>query len=214
LIATTNPGKVREFREMLGAERFEWSDLSQHRGVAAPDETGQTFEENARLKAAYYAKLFGMAAIADDSGLEVDALGSKPGVHSARWAEMNGAGKGDGDNNVLLLRQLQGVADERRTARFVCVLALADREGRVVLTARGVMEGRIIHEPRGANGFGYDPLFLVEGMGGRTTAELPPREKHTISHRGQALRILNERLDRLNFENPRPEARNRSKTQR
>jgi XTP/dITP diphosphohydrolase len=180
---------------MLGAERFEWSDLSGHGGVAAPEETGQTFEDNARLKAAYYAKLLGMAAIADDSGLEVDALGGKPGVHSARWAEMNGAGKGNADNNALLLRQLEGVADERRTARFVCVLALADTEGRIVLTARGVMEGRIIHEPRGVNGFGYDPLFLVERTGGRTTAELPPAEKHAISHRGQALRKLREMLD-------------------
>jgi XTP/dITP diphosphohydrolase len=197
LIATTNPGKVREFREMLGAERFEWSDLSRNRGneVAAPEETGQTFEENARLKAAYYAKRFGVAAIADDSGLEVDALGGKPGVHSARWAEMNGAGKGDADNNALLLRQLAGVPDERRTARFVCVLALADAHGEILLTARGVMEGRIIHAPRGVNGFGYDPLFLVEGTGGRTTAELAPPEKHAISHRGQALRSLRQMLD-------------------
>jgi len=193
LIATTNPGKIREFRQMLGAERFEWSDLSRHRDVPAPEETGATFAENACLKATYYATRLGMMTIADDSGLEVDALDGKPGVHSARWAELNSAGKGDTANNALLLKQLAAVPDERRTARFVCVLALADAAGNVLLTARDTVEGRILHAPRGDNGFGYDPLFLVESKG-RTTAELSPDEKHQISHRGKALRRLKEQF--------------------
>ena len=195
LIATTNPGKVREFREMLSHTGLSFSDLS-GRGGAAPEETGHTFRANACLKAAHYARKLGTWAVADDSGLEVDALGCGPGVHSARWAEMHGAGKGDADNNALLLRQLEGVAEEGRTARFVCALALSDAQGRIILTARDTVEGRIIHEARGSNGFGYDPLFLID-QAGRTTAELPPAEKHAISHRGKALRRLRALMDDL-----------------
>jgi XTP/dITP diphosphohydrolase len=110
-------------------------------------------------------------------------------VHSARWAAMHDAGEGDADNNRLLLRQLEAVEDAKRTARFVCALALCDAQGRVVLTAHGTVEGRILREPRGSNGFGYDPLFLIDALG-RTAAELPPAEKHAISHRGQALKRL------------------------
>lgn len=193
LVATTNPGKIREFREMLGADRFSWSDLSNHPGVQAVEETGRTFRANACLKAVHYATLFNTAAIADDSGLEVDALGGSPGVYSARWAEMNGAGKGDADNNALLLRQIADVPDEKRTARFVCVLALADAQGHVLMTVRDTVEGRIIHAPRGSNGFGYDPLFFVESEG-CTTAELTSEAKHRISHRGKALRRLKEMM--------------------
>ena len=198
LIATGNPGKVREFREMLGADRFAWSDLSQHRDVEPPEETGATFEENARLKATYYATRLHTWALADDSGLAVDALGGKPGVHSARWAALHDAGKGDADNNALLLRQLDElkVPDERRAARFMCVLALSDPDGRVVLTAEGSVEGRLLRQQRGTNGFGYDPLFLVPELG-RTTAELAPDEKHRISHRGRALRRLKTLMDGL-----------------
>ena len=194
LIATSNPGKVREFRQMLGADHFNWSDLSTHRGTKSIEETGGTLRANACLKASHYAKLLCRWALADDSGLEVDALGAKPGVHSARWAEMNGAGTGDADNNLLLLKQLADVPDEKRTARFVCVLALADKKGRIVLTARDSVEGVIIHAPRGDNGFGYDPLFLIESLG-RTTAELTPDEKHAISHRGKALRRMRELME-------------------
>lgn len=195
LVATTNPGKIREFRELLGEYRHEWSDLSAHRDIPAAEETGETFIENACLKATYYAKALGTWTVADDSGLEVDALGGRPGVYSARWAEMNDAGKGDRDNNALLLRQLAEVPDEQRTARFVCVLALADPQGQIVMTARDTVEGRVIHEERGSNGFGYDPLFFVQDFG-KTTAELPSDQKHRISHRGKALRRLKEMMER------------------
>jgi non-canonical purine NTP pyrophosphatase (RdgB/HAM1 family) len=196
LVATTNPGKVREFREMLAGSGVSFSDLSSHPGIEAVEETGHTFRANACLKAAYYAKLFNTWAVADDSGLEVDSLGGSPGVYSARWAEMNDAGKGDSDNNALLLRQLANVADEQRTGRFVCVLALADPNGRVLITARDTVEGRVIRAGRGENGFGYDPLFFVDVMG-KTTAELTPTEKHAISHRGKALAHLRELMKPL-----------------
>jgi non-canonical purine NTP pyrophosphatase (RdgB/HAM1 family) len=196
LIATGNAGKVREFREMLGDDRFSWSDLSQYRQLQTPEETGATFRANACLKASYYASKLSTWALADDSGLEVDALNGSPGVHSARWAEINRAGKGDADNNTLLLKQLKDVSDEKRTARFVCVLALSDPQGQVVLTARDCVEGRIIHAPRGGNGFGYDPLFLIDKLG-KTTAELEPAQKHEISHRGKALRQMKRLMQKL-----------------
>jgi XTP/dITP diphosphohydrolase len=196
LIATSNPGKIREFRQMLGSDRFQWSDLSAERSVPPVEETGQTFRANACLKASYYAQRLGTWALADDSGLEVDALGGKPGVFSARWAELNGAGRGDADNNALLLKQLDDVPEAQRTGRFVCVLALADATGRVILTARDAVEGRILREPRGTNGFGYDPLFYFQQFG-RTTAELPSEQKHAISHRGKALRRLRALMERV-----------------
>ena len=204
LIATSNPGKVREFREMLGSDRFQWSDLSEHRSIVPVEETGTTFRANAALKAAYYAKQLQTWALADDSGLEVDALGCKPGVYSARWAEMHQAGQGDADNNALLLQQLETIPDSKRTARFVCVLALSDPSGRIILTARDTVEGRILHAPRGSNGFGYDPLFFIDEMG-CTTAELPSARKHEISHRGKALRQLRQLMEEhLQALNPEP----------
>jgi XTP/dITP diphosphohydrolase len=196
LVATTNPGKVKEFREMLGHTGLDFSDLSAHPGTEPVEETGHTFRANACLKASYYARLYNTYAVADDSGLEVDALGRLPGVHSARWAEMNGAGKGDAANNALLLRELHATPDEARTARFVCVLALADPDGRILLTARDTVEGRVVREARGSNGFGYDPLFAITELG-RTTAELAPAEKHAVSHRGKALRQLRELMGRV-----------------
>jgi len=191
LIATGNPGKAREFREMLGPERFVWRDLSEFSGEQAVAETGQTFRANACLKASGYALRHQTWTLADDSGLEVDVLGGRPGVYSARWAEMNQSGRGDADNNATLLRQLADVPDEKRTGRFVCVLALSDPQGRVILTARDTVEGTLLRSPRGNNGFGYDPLFLVAGTG-MTTAELSSQEKHRISHRGKALARLRE----------------------
>jgi XTP/dITP diphosphohydrolase len=197
LIATGNAHKVKEFREMLGEDRYAWSDLSNDKKIAAgipsPEETGATFRANACLKASYYAKTLKTWAMADDSGLEVDAIGGKPGVHSSRWAEMHGEGKGDADNNRLLLEQLKDVSDENRTARFVCVLALSNPNGRIILTARETVEGHVLREARGSNGFGYDPLFFIDHLG-KTTAELASEEKHAISHRGKALRVMKKLL--------------------
>jgi XTP/dITP diphosphohydrolase len=181
---------------MLGADRFQWSDLSAHREIPPVEETGHTFRANASLKATYYATALKSWAMADDSGLVVDALGGKPGVLSARWAAINGAGSGDADNNTLLLKQLEDIADAQRTARFMCVLALADPQGRIILTAQDAVEGVMLRGPRGTNGFGYDPLFFIPEMR-RTTAELPPDEKHAISHRGKALRRMRELMQRL-----------------
>lgn len=196
LIATGNPGKAKEFREMLGASRFAWRSLADFPPGPDVEETGKTFRANACLKATAYAKRHGMWTLADDTGLEVDALDGSPGVLSARWAQHNNAGKGDADNNATLLRQLQDVPDDKRSARFVCVLALADAQGRIVLTVRDTMEGRILRAPRGSNGFGYDPLFQVDGMS-QTSAELSPDAKHAVSHRGKALRQLKPLIETL-----------------
>jgi XTP/dITP diphosphohydrolase len=205
LIATTNSGKVREFREMLGegmgVDRFEWSDLSQHRGnsLETVPETGNTFRANACLKASGYARQLNCWALADDSGLAVDALGGKPGVHSARWAEMHQSGKGDAANNALLLRQLQDIPDDQRGGRFVCVLALSDPLGRIILTTMDWVQGRILRSGRGANGFGYDPLFYFPDLG-KTTAELSPDQKHAISHRGKALKRMKGLMESLDWQ--------------
>jgi XTP/dITP diphosphohydrolase len=189
LIATGNAHKAVEFRQMLASDRLAWDDLAHHRDAQPVEETGKTFRENACLKASGYATQFNTWALADDSGLEVDALNGSPGVVSARWAELHNAGKGDAANNALLLKQLELVPDDRRTGRFVCELALSDPTGRIVLTARGTVEGTVLRAARGANGFGYDPLFFIPSLG-MTTAELPSERKHEISHRGQALRVL------------------------
>lgn len=191
VVATHNRGKAVEFADMLGADNAgtQWRDLSAYPDIGEVEETGHTFRANACLKAAEYAKRTGQWALADDSGLEVDALDNKPGVVSARWAAIHGAGSGDAANNALLLQQLESVPDEKRSARFVCVLALADETGCIIFTARDTMEGHIIRQPRGTNGFGYDPLFWVDRLG-KTTAELTPAEKAAVSHRGGALRRL------------------------
>jgi XTP/dITP diphosphohydrolase len=182
--ATSNPGKLREFR-LAGHQSgdFEVEPLPGLRDMAPPDETGHTFEENAVQKTLYYAQRTDGWIFADDSGLEVDALGGAPGVHSARYAGPNAH---DADNNRLLLERLQGVDD--RTARFVCVIALAQAR-QLVRTFRGAVEGRIIDEARGPEGFGYDPLFLHPPFGctfGEATAEMKMR----VSHRAQALRQM------------------------
>jgi XTP/dITP diphosphohydrolase len=196
VIASTNRGKIQEFRQMLeGWEGIRVSDLSQREGLPVVEETGHTFLANACLKASGYARILKKWCLADDSGLAVDALGGKPGVLSARWAAVNHAGEGDTDNNALLLKQLAGVPAEKKTARFICALALADERGTIVMTASGAVEGRILEEARGEGGFGYDPLFLIDALG-KTTAELPAGEKHRVSHRGQALRRLAEVMGR------------------
>ena len=177
--ATSNPGKLREFRRVAGAG---WTiePLRDLAGIPAPDETGTTFEENALLKARYYAEYAGGAAVfAEDSGLEVDALGGAPGVYSARFG---GHGADDDANNRLLLDRLRG--EGNRTARYVAVIALV-LPGEEPRTFRGTVEGEILEAPRGSGGFGYDPLFFYPPFGS-TFAEVPAEQKQTVSHRGRA----------------------------
>jgi XTP/dITP diphosphohydrolase len=200
LLATTNPGKLREFADLLGSDRFTWRTLSDFPKTPTIEETGHTFRANAILKAAGYAQATGNWTLADDSGLEVAALSGKPGIHRARWAQEHNAGFGDSANNELLLTQLHTFPDENRAAQFVCVLALADPTGQIILTARDTVVGRILRAAVGSNGFGYDPLFYVDAYK-RTTAELSPTEKHQISHRGKALRRLKNLLDRIDLAN-------------
>lgn len=193
LIATTNAGKVAEFRALLGDATIYLDDLSQKAKVPEVEETGSSFLENAQIKAAAYALHFDCWAIADDSGLCVDALGGKPGIFSARWASQHNAGEGDADNNKLVLEQLKDVPDHERSARFQCAIAVSDEEGRIVMTCQESVEGEMLREPRGTNGFGYDPLFYVPSQG-KTSAEMTGDEKHAISHRGKAMRMMIELL--------------------
>ncbi len=185
LVGTQNPGKQREYRDLLAALPVQWVGPSEL-GLAALDviEDGQSFEENARLKAQAYAHAAGIPALADDSGLVVDALNGAPGIFSARYA---GPGASDADRYQKLLWEMRDVADDRRTARFMCVVALALPDGRWY-TAEGALEGTIGYAPKGDEGFGYDPVFVLPD--GRHLAELPPAEKHAISHRGRALKAF------------------------
>jgi len=196
LFATGNPHKVQEVAAVLGSLGLHVEGLeSLGRAIEEPAEDGLTFTANALLKARYYAQQSGRLALADDSGLVVDALGGEPGVRSARYCGLTGPRSVvDPANNAKLLEHLRGVPDEQRTARFICVMALADPH-RTWAVTRGVVEGRIAHEPRGQNGFGYDPLFLLPGRK-VTTAELDPQQKDAISHRGQAARMLADLLRR------------------
>lgn len=189
IVASSNHGKLEEIRSALDFEGWEFvtaADLG-----AEPldvEETGATFIANARLKAHAYHEAFGMAALADDSGLEVDALGGAPGVYSSRYAG-DCCGGGDAANNARLLLELEDVPAGERTARFRSVIVLVG-EGGHESVAEGACEGAIGLMPRGQNGFGYDPLFLPEATPGRTMAELALDEKNAISHRGAALRAL------------------------
>lgn len=189
VLASGNRKKLKELREVLASLPFELLAPEDLGGTTFDvDETETTFEGNARLKAVAYARRFGVAALADDSGLEVDALGGAPGVYSARYA---GEGAGDRANLEKLLRTLDG--EPRRDARFRCVLVLVDAEGTTIACASGACEGEILHAERGAGGFGYDPIFLPRGQT-LTMAELPSEEKNRLSHRGVAARELAERL--------------------
>jgi XTP/dITP diphosphohydrolase len=191
--ATTNPGKLREFRMALnhfGKGRFEVESLPGLAEIPTCEETGSTFEENAIQKAVYYSSLASGYLFADDSGLEVRALGGAPGVSSARYA---GPAATDDTNNRVLLDELAGAED--RTAQFVCVIALAER-GRLVETFRGVVEGQILEGPRGFNGFGYDPLFFYPPYG-CTFAEVSAERKLQVSHRGRALAAMFDYLLKL-----------------
>jgi len=181
LLATTNHHKLAEFRTIFSDIPFKLLSLHDSKPDIEVEETGTTFAENAELKARAYAQASGLLSLADDSGLEVDALGGAPGVYSARFA---GRDTPYAERFRLILQQLQGLPAEQRSARFRCSIALAEPSGycRIV---EGVIEGRIADAPRGDHGFGYDPIFLVPELG-KTTAELAPDEKNRISHRGRA----------------------------
>ena len=183
LIATTNRGKLKEYREMLVGLPFEVMSLEDAGITLDVEETGETFEENAILKAKTYAAMSGMLTLADDSGLEVDALGGEPGVRSARYA---GEGATSRQRNELLLRNLAAADDGGRGARFRCVIAVASPSGDWVRTVEGACEGTIAHEMKGETGFGYDPLFIVPEYGAHM-AELSMEQKNRISHRGRAV---------------------------
>lgn len=185
VLATRNAGKARELEILLRGIADTIETLEAHSGVVLPPEGEGSYAENALAKALAVSAALGAAAIGDDSGLEVDALGGAPGILSARYA---GEGAGDRANNALLLERLAGVAPERRTARFRCALALAG-PGASEACVEGVCEGTILGAPRGEWGFGYDPLFLPRGES-RTFAELPSEVKDAISHRGRAAAAL------------------------
>ena len=193
LLATSNPHKVEEIAATLGPlgwQIYTLRDVADGRPLPTePIEDAPDFEGNATIKANAYSAWSGIPTLADDSGLVVDALDGAPGVHSARWSGVNGdRATRDAANNQKLIQALQSVPQADRSARFVCVLCLAEPDGVIRHMVRGTMEGHIITDPRGRNGFGYDPhLLLPEG---RTSAELSPNEKNSRSHRGQACRAL------------------------
>ncbi len=189
LVATNNQGKIAELKRLLDLPGLELL-TAQEAGLPAefdPEETGATFEENAILKATQYAQATGLLALADDSGLEVDALGGQPGVYSKRFA---GEDATDAERIAFLLSKLTDVPDERRGGRFVAVMALAGPDGTILETQEGVCEGHILWESSGTGGFGYDPVFVPSAGNGRTLAEMNAIEKDTVSHRGNGLRKI------------------------
>ena len=183
LLATRNEGKARELRELLAGVDVLIDSLASHPEAPDVEEAGGSFEANARLKATQAATSTGIWSIAEDSGLAVDKLGGEPGVRSARYAGVHGDVAA---NNAKLLHELDG--ESQRTARFVCVVALARPDGEIVAIGHGTCEGVIADQPRGGHGFGYDPLFIPERAPHCTMAEIEPQEKMLISHRGQAMR--------------------------
>jgi len=186
VLASSNTGKLREFSELLGTSGMKLARQSDF-GIDPPPETGQTFLENALIKARNAARLTGLPAIADDSGIEVDALGGAPGVYSARFA---GEGASDQANLDKLLRALEPIPESRRTARYRCIVVFVESaDDPRPLVGDGTWEGHIIGERRGTGGFGYDPSFVPRGET-RTVAEMTASEKHSQSHRGQALRAF------------------------
>ncbi len=183
LVATTNAGKLREIREILRATGIELLSLDEVGKIPEPEETGATFAENSRLKARYYNARTGLPSVADDSGIEIDALNGAPGVHSARWH-----GEHYPTKFAVIYGELERQGLATSPARFVAHVALAD-EGRIVFEATGAVEGEIAREPRGSHGFGYDPIFFYPPYG-RTLAEVEGAEKAAVSHRGKAFRQL------------------------
>jgi XTP/dITP diphosphohydrolase len=188
LIATSNQGKLRDFTAAAAAHGIEVASVPRFDELPQVAEDGATFEANARKKAEHYSRhVPGEIVLADDSGLEVDALDGAPGVRSARYAAGHGrSNSSDLANNQRLLREMEGVDDSRRAARFVCIIAAA-RDGRTLATFRGEALGQLLRTPRGSGGFGYDPLFYFPSLG-KTFAELAPDEKAKVSHRGAAFR--------------------------
>jgi XTP/dITP diphosphohydrolase len=193
-VASSNPGKLRDFAVAAQVFQFDVVPLPGLREIPAPEEDGLTFEDNARLKAVYYSGFApGHIVIADDSGLEVDALDGEPGVRSARFAEDAGFAPAtvadvDTRNNLYLLERVAPLRAGAVTARYRCVIA-AGHEGRILTTAEGAVEGEIISEPRGSGGFGYDPLFYLPSLG-KTMAEIDLKQKQRLSHRGKAFAAL------------------------
>jgi XTP/dITP diphosphohydrolase len=186
VLASSNSGKLRELASLLAPFGFDLAAQTAL-GVETPPETGQTFADNALLKARHAAAATNLPSLADDSGIEVDALGGRPGVYSARYA---GEGASDQDNLRKMLRELRDVLPGKRTARYQCVIAFVETASDPEpIIASGTWEGTLIGEPRGLGGFGYDPIFVPRGFD-RTAAELDPAEKNSLSHRGQALRSL------------------------
>lgn len=192
LLATTNAGKIREFRELLAGSGWTLLTPAEVGLDLTVEETGDSYAENARLKAEAYARASGLTALADDSGIEVDALDGAPGVHSARYA---GQDTTHAHKIKVLLAAIRDVPPERRTARFRAVIAISPPQG-PTRYAEGVCEGAIAERPSGAGGFGYDPIFLV-GDSGRTMAELSVAEKNIVSHRARALRAAAAILEEL-----------------
>ena len=191
IVATKNKGKLREFREIFQELPFEVISMEEA-GIAGDiEEYGSTFEENAMIKAREVARLTGQMVIADDSGLEVDYLDGAPGIYSARFA---GEGASDADKNEKLMGLLQGVPEEKRTARFVCVIAVVLSDA-AEFAVRGICEGYIAFQPQGANGFGYDPLFYLPEYK-MTMAQVSSEIKNKISHRGKALKLAVEGLSK------------------
>ena len=192
VIATTNPGKQREVRAILAGLPVRWVSLADYGNLPEAVEDADSFDGNARIKALHYAGLTGEWALADDSGLVVDALDGAPGVHSARYA---GAASDSAANNAKLIRELASVPSGDRSARFVCAVAIAAPD-RVLATATGRFDGLIVDRPRGTGGFGYDPHFWIPDRG-ITVAELAPKEKNRISHRGRALAAIGPEILRM-----------------
>jgi XTP/dITP diphosphohydrolase len=184
LIATGNKGKVAELRSLLAGLPLRLRDLAEFPSAREVEETGRTFSDNAALKAQGYAEQTGLWTLADDSGLEVDALGGAPGVFSARYG---GEGLTDADRVTRLLEELSRTDAKERRARFVCVIAIADPRGQVMNLSTGTCVGQIVHAPRGTHGFGYDPIFLPDGFE-QTFGELTAEIKQDISHRALALK--------------------------
>ncbi len=191
LLATSNQNKVREIRHILTSVPVEIVSLEAFPDVVPPAESGSTFAENARTKALYYAEASGLIAVAEDSGLEIDALGGEPGVHSARFGGITGAYPRKFE---IIYQRLRDRDSSGSPARFVCTLAVA-HDRHILFEARGVIEGRIADRPRGSGGFGYDPIFFYPPFG-RTLAELTEDQKAGVSHRGHAFRQLRTFLER------------------